>query len=219
MGLDVFEDFLPGELFGAGDFEGEEDGLIGPAVMGFFPDGLRVVVVDDLVCIRIVELGDVAEPDFEEVGELGHGADGGARGFDGVLLLDGDGGTHVLGGVEVGLFQQVEELAGVGAEGLDVAALAFGVKGVEYERGFAGAAQPSDRDVFAEGNIDVDILEVVLAYAAQADGLWLGARFWHWAGIYFCDLTDLLGSWPQKGRKTHEKYWDHLWRMEQATIS
>ena len=41
--------------------------------------------------------------------------------------------------VDVGFFHLTEELAGVGGEGLDVAALALGVDGVERERGFAGA--------------------------------------------------------------------------------
>ena len=46
--------------------------------------------------------------------------------------------------VDVGLFDALEELAGVGGEAFDVATLAFGVDGVEGERGFAGAADSAD---------------------------------------------------------------------------
>ena len=54
-----------------------------------------------------------------------------------VLLLDGDGGGEAVHVVDIGLFDALEELAGVGGEGLDVAALAFGVDGIEGERGLA----------------------------------------------------------------------------------
>jgi hypothetical protein len=67
-------------------------------------------------------------------------------------------------------------LAGVGAEGFDVAALALGVEGVEDEGGFAGAAQAGDGDVAAEGDVEVEALEVVLADAAQADALGSGGQ-------------------------------------------
>jgi len=49
-------------------------------------------------------------------------------------LLDGDGGPDVLNGVDPGLGEEIEELAGVGAEGLDVASLALGMQRVEDER-------------------------------------------------------------------------------------
>ena len=53
----------------------------------------------------------------------------------GGLLLDGDGGGEAVDGVDVGALHLVEELAGVGGEGFDVAALAFGVDGIEGEGG------------------------------------------------------------------------------------
>ena len=84
---------------------------------------------------------------FEEVGELGHRADGGARGLDGIRLLDGDRRADVFDRVDLGLVEEVEELARVGGEGFDVTALSLGVQRVEDERGFAGAAQAGDDDV------------------------------------------------------------------------
>jgi hypothetical protein len=46
--------------------------------------------------------------------------------------------------VDVGLFDALEELAGVGGERFDVAALALGVDGVEGERGLARAGDAAD---------------------------------------------------------------------------
>ena len=68
-----------------------------------------------------------------------------------------------------GLSSRSRNWRGVGAERLDVAALALGVEGVEDKRGFACAAQAGDGDVAAEGEIEVETLEVVLPDAAQAD--------------------------------------------------
>jgi hypothetical protein len=56
------------------------------------------------------------------------------------------------------------EMAG---EGLDVAALALGVDGVEGEGGLAGAGDAGDDDELVAGYDDVDVLEVVLAGAAD----------------------------------------------------
>ncbi len=72
------------------------------------------------------------------------------------------------------LVEQVEELAGIGAERLDIAPLALRVEGFENERTFAGAAQARDDHVAVERHVQVEALEVVLADAAQADALGSG---------------------------------------------
>ena len=59
---------------------------------------------------------------------------GGARAAAGSLLLDGDGGAEAVDGVHVGPFHLVKKLPGVGGERFHVAALAFGIDGVEGER-------------------------------------------------------------------------------------
>lgn len=50
-----------------------------------------------------------------------------------VFLLNGDGGEDAVDGIDIGLVHAVEELADVRRKCLDVAALAFGVEGVEGE--------------------------------------------------------------------------------------
>jgi hypothetical protein len=171
LALDAGEDLRPFQVVGLGDAETEQEGGGRVPRIGFGPDRLRVVVLDLLAGGGVVALGDVAEPDLREVGQFGHCADGGARGLDRVGLLDGDGRPDVLDAVYFGLVEQVEELAGVGAEGLDVAPLALGVQSVEHQGGLAGAAQAGDDDELAQGEIEIEALEVVLADAAQADGL------------------------------------------------
>lgn len=71
--------------------------------------------------------------DTEVIVDFGGGGDGGAWGESADALLDGDGGVEAFDGVDVGFFELGKELAGVDGEGLDVAALAFGVEGVESQ--------------------------------------------------------------------------------------
>ena len=101
--------------------------------------------------------------------DLGDRADGAARVAAGGLLLDGDGRRQALDAVHVGLAHQFEELAGVGGQAFHVAALALGVDGVEGEGGLAGAAEAGDDGEAVARDLDVDVLEVVLARAADTD--------------------------------------------------
>src|SRR5690606_37526201 len=99
--------------------------------------------------------------------DLGDRGDRGARVAAGGLLLDRDRGAEAVDVLDVRLLHHLEELARVGAEALDVAALAFGVDRVEREAAFARARQPGDHDQRVARQIDVDALEVVLAGAAH----------------------------------------------------
>src|SRR4029077_12138212 len=78
-----------------------------------------------------------AEEDAEVVVNFGDGADGGTRRARGGFLLDGDGGRKAFDDVDFGTLHLVEKLARVSGKGFDVAALAFGVNGIEGERRFA----------------------------------------------------------------------------------
>src|SRR5690606_32694544 len=64
-----------------------------------------------------------------------------------------------------------EELARVRAERLDVAPLALGIEGVEDERGLPGAGHARDDHELARRDGDADALQVVLAGAADEDGV------------------------------------------------
>ena len=99
--------------------------------------------------------------------DLGDGADGGARVLRRGLLLDRDRRRQAVDLVDVRLLHHLQELARIGRQRLDVAALALGIDGVEGERGFAGAGQAGEHDELVARNLDVDVLEIVLARAAD----------------------------------------------------
>ena len=71
------------------------------------------------------------------VGDFGDGTDGAAGGADWVGLAEGDGGWDAFDAVDAGAIHTLEKLACVGAESFRVAALAFSVKSIESEGGFA----------------------------------------------------------------------------------
>ena len=134
-----------------------------------FDDLLRGLAGDGAVAVGAVGLADGGPEQAEIVVDLGDGADGGAGGAGGGLLLDGDGGREAVDGVDVGALHLVEELAGVGGEGFDVASLTLGIDGVEGERGLAGAGEAGDDGEGVAGDGDGDVLEVVLAGTAHGD--------------------------------------------------
>src|SRR5207248_1519491 len=69
--------------------------------------------------------------------------------------------------VDVRLLHHLQELARVGAQALDVAALPFRVDRVEGKAGLAGAGQPGDADQRIPRQPDGDVFEVVLAGAVD----------------------------------------------------
>ena len=93
------------------------------------------------------------------------GADRRARTAAGGFLLDRNGGAEAFDGIDIRPLHLVEELPGVRGKRLDIAPLALGVDGVEGERGLAGAAQAGDDGEAVARNLDVDVLEIVLARA------------------------------------------------------
>jgi hypothetical protein len=83
--------------------------------------------------------------------------------------LDGDGGREAFDGVDVGALDLIEELAGVGGEGFDVATLAFGVDGVEGEGRFPGTGKAGDYSQGVARDLHIDVAQVVLAGATNGN--------------------------------------------------
>lgn len=88
------------------------------------------------------------------VGDLGDSADGAAGGADWVGLAEGDGGWDTFDAVDAGAIHALEELAGVGAKSFRVAALAFGVEGIESKGGLARAGGTGQDMKHTEGKIE-----------------------------------------------------------------
>ncbi len=108
--------------------------------------------------------------------DLGDRADRGARVAGRGLLVDRDGRRQALDEVDVGLVHLPEELPGVGRQRLDVAALALGVDRVERQRRLPRAREPREDDQLVAGQLDADVLQVVLARPATTSESDTGIR-------------------------------------------
>ena len=122
--------------------------------------------------------------------DLGDGADGRARVFRGGLLLDGDGRRQAVDLVDVRLLHHLQELPRIGRQALDIAALALGIDGVEGERRLAGTRQAGEHDQLVARNGDVDVLQIVLARAADGDHAGVG-------GLGSSDFS-VMDSWRRR---------------------
>jgi len=127
--------------------------------------GLRPQRLAVLGAVRAADAG-VEQP--QVVVDFGHRAHGRARVVAGGFLLDGDGRRQAVDAVHVGLVEALQKLARVGAQALDVAALALGVQGVEGEAGFARTRQPGDHHQRVFRDVEVDVFQVVRARATHA---------------------------------------------------
>ena len=136
-----------------------------------FPHDLRRLRAHELAALLAVKLREVRPEQLHVVAQLGHRPDGRSGRADGVALLDGDGRWNAFDAVHLRLVHPVEKLPCVRREGLDVTTLPLGKKRVEGERAFAGAAESCDDGELPDRDIEVEILEVVMADAAQADGV------------------------------------------------
>ena len=125
---------------------------------------------------RTARLADPGKQQTQVVVDLGDGADGRARVVGGGLLLDGDGRREPLDMIHVRFLHQGEELAGIGGERLHIAALAFGIEGIERQGRFAGTGQAGDHDQLVAGQNQIDVFEVVGAGTPDHDFFHLVAR-------------------------------------------
>ena len=138
--------------------------------------GQREDLLDDLVealprdraaADRAVRPADARVEQAQVVVDLGHRADRRARVARGRLLVDRDRRREPVDRVDVGLLHHLQELARVGGERLDVAALALGVDRVEGERRLAGARQAGDADERVARQPDGDVFQIVLPGAVD----------------------------------------------------
>ena len=127
----------------------------------------------DRMAVRAVRVAGPGEQQPEVVVDLGDGPDRRPRVARRALLVDRDRRAQAVDLVDVRLLHLAEELAGVGAQALDVAALALGVDRVEGEAALAAAGQAGDHDQPVARERDGDVLQVVFAGTAN-DELVLG---------------------------------------------
>jgi hypothetical protein len=130
--------------------------------------------------LAVEQLARARKQQLQVVVQLGHRAHGGARAAHRVGLVDGDGRRHAFDLVDGGLVHAVQELPRIGREGFDVAALPLRIQGVEHQARLARTTGTRDHRQFAGANVEVKVLEVVLARAANADQSLghAGGSFW-----------------------------------------
>ena len=157
----------------AAAYDGREDhhGGSGGQLEQAVADALRGLGGEHLAAFGAVGRADVSVEQAEIVVNLRDGRDRGARIGAGGALFDGDGRGKSFDMTDFRLAHAVEELAGVGGEAFDVAALSLGVERVERERGLAGAGKPGDDGETVTRDRDVDVFQVMFGSAVDDDVL------------------------------------------------
>nr|BFE51996.1 hypothetical protein GCM10017745_54230 [Saccharothrix mutabilis subsp. capreolus] len=116
-----------------------------------------------------MRFAEAAEQDAQHGVGVGGGADGGAGVGAHAFLVDHDGGAEVAQGVDVGAADGGHEGLDERGVGLVDQALRLGGDGAEDERGLAGAGDAGEDGEAAFGDVDADVLEVVLAGTSDLD--------------------------------------------------
>ncbi len=127
------------------------------------------LAADGHVARRTVRLAQPRHENPQIVVNLRDRAHGAPGRLAGMLLLDANGRREPLDVVDLRLLHLADELPGVGAQAFDVAALALGIDGVDGQRGLARPARPAADGELVAGDVDVDVLEIVLAGTADLD--------------------------------------------------
>jgi len=109
-----------------------------------------------------VWVSNTGKEEAEIIVDLGDGPDGTAGIVAPLLLIDKDGRRQTLNLIDIGLVHDAEELAGVGAEGFDIAALAFGIDSVVSHTRLAATGDTGEDHELVFGESQIDVLEIVL---------------------------------------------------------
>ena len=164
-------------------------------------DLLRGLTLDLGAAGRAVRPARAGVEQTEVVVDLGDGAHRRARVARGGLLVDGDRRRQALDEVDVGLVHLAEELPGVGRQRLDVAALTLGEDRVEGQGRLAAAGETGEDDERVARQVDRDVLEVVLARAA--DDQLVGHREVSWDR---CPAVRVGGARAPSGTRTRVRH-------------
>ena len=140
-------------------------------------DLLRALPGDRPAADRAVRLAHPRVQQPQVVVDLGDRADGRPRVAAGRLLVDRHRRGQPVDEVHVRLVHLAEELPGVRRQRLHVPALALGEDRVEGQAGLARPGQPGEHDQGVPGQVERDVLEVVLAGTANDQA------FSHWRSV------------------------------------
>ena len=163
---DKLQRFLEGDFFSQRNIERNEN-FVRLTGADCLPNGQWLVTCDNCTAPVTVTLGEVRPQVFHVVADLGHRADGRAGGANGVALAKRDGGRDAVDSVNLRLVHPIEKLPDIRRKRLDITPLPLSEEGVKCERTFAGTAQAGEDDQPALGQVEIEILEVIVADTTQ----------------------------------------------------
>ena len=123
--------------------------------------------IEDRLAARIVSGAGIKHA--QEVGQGRDTAHGGARGRRAALLLQRDGRRQAIDVVHIGDGHLMEQSPRIGRHRLEISPLRLGIKGSEGERRLSGTGDARKHHQGVARNVEIDILEIVLAGPADAD--------------------------------------------------
>ena len=107
----------------------------------------------------------------EELVDLRDRGDSRLASTSGDSLFDRHTRWQSLDPVDIGFLELLDKLTGVRRHAVEESALPFGEEDVECERRLAAATEPRHDDHLIAGDLDGDVLEVVLARSVDLDRL------------------------------------------------
>ena len=108
---------------------------------------------------------DPGEQQPQVVVNFSHRAHRRPRVLTGGSLVNGNSRRQAFNIINVGLVHLPQELAGVGRERLDIAALTLGINGIEGQGGFPRATQAGDHHQLVAGDRQVNIFKIMFTGA------------------------------------------------------
>ena len=105
----------------------------------------------------------------QQIRKRGDAADRRAGGGRTALLLQGHGRRQAIDFGDFGHAHLIEQPPGVGGDRFEIAPLGLGIEGAEGQRRLARARHAGENDQGIARNIEIDILEIVLACPADAN--------------------------------------------------
>ena len=124
-------------------------------------------------------MGATAKEQTQTIVELGHGTKGRAHARHAGALMQCERRRHVQHLVHLGVLGLRQATAGIGAERLQVAARALGIKNPQRQRALARTRHAGNTHELSQRNIDIDVLEVVYTRATHLDSLRAHLLFRH----------------------------------------
>src|SRR5581483_9108712 len=135
-------------------------------------DDLLYALLRDFATALVAEgVADAREKQPQIIIDLGYRRDRRTRIARAALLLDRDRRRQSLDRVNVRLLHLFEELSRVGRERFDIPTLALRIDRVKGQRRFARAAEPCDHHQLVARNLEIEVLEIVLARALDNDAV------------------------------------------------